>query len=334
MNANVPFVCGAAAFVLALAGCGGATFSGAPGPEKDAGPSDSAADRRFPSFDGGTCEIYRIIPPMLIVTDQSTGAPICDVTVTGAAQQASLAPCTDTGCPKTCAYDVDSLGGSSTSFSVTITATGYGTTTVTGLMQGGCGCDTECPAPQQVSATLIPVVSPPPPVDGGHPKTLCPSSEPTGGATCSPDGLWCEYGSNTNPECNDLWDCQNGVWQSMETNGVCPTPTDPCPDYASVQGGQVACSTQSQLCAYPQGTCVCTSDPGGLPMPGNNPEWSCTAITPGCTGPLPELGTSCSVDPSTTCDYGICSGGVALDCTNGFWAIDQMIACAEAGGSP
>ena len=167
MNANVPFVCGAAAFVLALAGCGGATFSGAPGPEKDAGPSDSAADRRFPSFDGGTCEIYRIIPPMLIVTDQRTGAPICAVTVTGAAQQASLAPCTDTGCPKTCAYDVDSLGGSSTSFSVTITATGYGTTTVTGLMQGGCGCDTECPAPQQVSATLIPVVSPPPPVDGG-----------------------------------------------------------------------------------------------------------------------------------------------------------------------
>jgi hypothetical protein len=332
MNAQLPFACGAVA-LLFLAGCGGATFEGAPTPQKDAGSTDSGSDARHPSFDGGMCELYQIIPPILTVTDQSSGAPICDVTVVGSAQQASLSPCAGDACPKTCAYDVESFGGSSSSFSVTITASGYGTTTVTGLTQGGCGCDTaSCPAPQEVSATLVRVVSPPPPEDAGMPKVTCPSSEPTGGDSCNPDGLWCEYGASMNPYCNDLWECENGSWQTMETNGVCPGPTEACPDYASLQGGQVACTAQSQLCAYPQGTCVCTMDPGGLPMTGNTPFWSCTSLTPGCPGPLPQLGSPCSVDPTTTCDYGICSGGVALDCTNGFWAIDQMIACAAAGG--
>jgi hypothetical protein len=334
MNTRAPLACGSAALLLVLAGCGGATFSGAPGPEKDAGATDSGRDSGSPFLDGSTCEIYRIIPPVLTVTDQSTGAPICDVTVAGTAPGASLSACTGGECPKTCAYTVESYGGSS-SFSITITAPGYGTTTVTGLTQGGCGCSDTCPAPQQVSATLTPSVTPPPTLDGGpQPTSVCPEGEPSAGAACSPDGIWCEYGTSTNPYCNDLFDCQNGIWQTMETNGVCPAPTDPCPDYASVQGGDVACSTQSQLCAYAQGTCICTSDPGGLPMEGNTPVWSCEAITPGCPGPLPQLGAACSVDPTTTCDYGICSGGVALDCTNGFWAIDQMIACAEAGGSP
>jgi hypothetical protein len=86
------------------------------------------------------------------------------------------------------------------------------------------------------------------------------------------------------------------------------------------------CPAEGETCDYPEGTCLCTSDPGGLPI-GGGPVWDCVPVSKGCPSPRPKLGTPCSVPSSTECDYGQCSGGVGEQCVDGSWAIATLIGC-------
>jgi hypothetical protein len=170
------------------------------------------------------------------------------------------------------------------------------------------------------------------PGDGGGPPDAsepCPTAEPLTGQSCAPSGLWCEYGSNPAPYCNDLWECSAGAWQNHTEKGACPPVPTPCPPsyrFASRSKGRCASSIEGQgaLCEYPEGVCLCTDDPGGLPIE-NGPVWSCTPTTRGCPPTVPKLGTACTADPTTVCDYGECSGGVGLQCVDGYWAIAMTV---------
>jgi hypothetical protein len=110
----------------------------------------------------------------------------------------------------------------------------------------------------------------------------------------------------------------------MSTGGICAMTM--CPSsYDAAHADKSMCGAQGQICEYPQGDCICTSDPGGLPSTGG-PIWSCTPVSPGCPSTRPALGSPCSTDPTTVCDYGGCSGGVDQQCIDGFWGV-AMVAC-------
>ena len=87
------------------------------------------------------------------------------------------------------------------------------------------------------------------------------------------------------------------------------------------------CSPENAFCLYPQGTCICTLDPGGLPTAGG-PRWGCAPVTKGCPAKPPELGSRCDVPTGTACDYNGCSGGVYEECSDeGYWELATMVAC-------
>jgi len=329
---------------IGLAACGGSTLSAPPGSDKDSGTRDSGTkggpdsghhvsrDGGPPLVpEGGECELYEIISPVLTVLG-SNGQPVCDATLVSAdSPDESLEPCSGTsGCTGKCSYTVNDPGASST-FAVTVTAPGYLSATVSGLVNGGCGCQADCPAAQQNTVTLQPFqpldAGPaPPPEDAG--STPCPGTAPTPGSSCSVADLWCEYGGDENPYCNSLFECESGVWAAMSTNGVCAVTATPCPAYSAISGGDVSCATQDQFCSYDAGTCVCSIGAGGAPPPPDaGATWQCLPTTQGCPGPVPTLGTPCTVDPSTVCSYEVCLGGPAMQCTNGYWALDTQIAC-------
>jgi hypothetical protein len=161
---------------------------------------------------------------------------------------------------------------------------------------------------------------------GPGPGSPCPSSPPSQDQACSPVGLYCEYDvTSPNPFCNDLWQCQSSGWSQLPEER-CPVPPPPstCPaSYASVPVSH-SCTSTDQICQYPTGTCICSPDPGGLPTAGG-PTWECIPLSPGCPSPVPAPGSACST-PGLSCDYGACSGGVGLECTDGYWSI-AMTAC-------
>jgi hypothetical protein len=162
----------------------------------------------------------------------------------------------------------------------------------------------------------------------------CPSTQPISGyTTCNNNELYCEYGSAPNPYCNHLFQCLVEVdhgpltWFATIGSDVCPPPGTPCPaSYAFITTDDPKCSNPGNTCEYPQGTCICTSDPGGLPV-ADGPVWSCTPLSEGCGYPRPHLGTPCH-PPGPICDYGACSGGVDEECVNGYWAI-AMVGCPK-----
>ncbi len=164
------------------------------------------------------------------------------------------------------------------------------------------------------------------PSDAGSPG--CPTTAPAAGSTCdvSP-GHDCEYGSSPNPNCNSVFACDRkdtptGVWVEVPRSGTCPPSTGTCPaSYSVAASGMGPCEVDGTTCDYPQGTCICTSDPGGLPII-NGPVWSCTPAN-GCPEPRPNLGSSCA-SPGLMCDYGACSGGVAEQCTDGSWTLAEV----------
>jgi hypothetical protein len=159
------------------------------------------------------------------------------------------------------------------------------------------------------------------------PGGACPSSAPTESAACSPVGLECEYGSNPNPDCNQLWDCTTAGWSNDTAKTGCPPAGDCPPSYAAAMGtgAAVTCALAEEdlTCSYPQGTCICSD--GSLPTVGG-PDWMCIPATASCPSPRPALGSACS-DPGTECDYGACSGGIAIMCKDGVWQQDKMVAC-------
>src|SRR5208282_2983550 len=104
-----------------------------------------------------------IEPPVLTVTDRTTGKKICDAVSEGDGG-AELYPCGkgELGCTGGCQYTVTGTGtgtGSGSTFSIEIGAPGYAATTVSGLETRYCGCDEmTCQAAQQVSASLDPAI--------------------------------------------------------------------------------------------------------------------------------------------------------------------------------
>ncbi len=144
----------------------------------------------------------------------------------------------------------------------------------------------------------------------------CPANPPTAGATCSPESFHCEYGANPDPTCNQQFECTAGKWQNLTTGTICPPQSD-CPaTYASVPANQV-CSPTQLACAYPDGECICTTNFGGLQM--QTPAWDCFPAANGCPSPRPDIGAACTSTSNQSCDYGACSGGVALQCKDGAW---------------
>ena len=143
----------------------------------------------------------------------------------------------------------------------------------------------------------------------------CPASPPTVGAACSPANMQCEYGSNPNPNCNQLFGCTSSGWVNQSSGAACP-PSNLCPSsYASVPAGQ-NCSPDTLTCAYPEGECICTTNLGGPQS--QTAQWDCIPATNGCPSPRPDIGTSCS-QPGLDCNYGACGGGVDLVCKDGRW---------------
>jgi hypothetical protein len=220
---------------------------------------------------------------------------------------------------------VSGLSGLSTATTITVTAPGY-SSVQTSVFNTPCGCNGPCASNQQVTVSLSPVK------DAGlgdasPPAAGCPASAPSQGNACSTNGLFCEYGTSTNPYCNSLWQCTGSTWQDASSSGTCPPPDAACPASYAAASANLACSVadEMQLCEYPQGTCICSTYSGGLPHAGG-PDWDCTPTTTGCPAAVPELGSPCPNDTPADCDYGQCSGGVGMTCVDGYWSI-AMVAC-------
>ena len=166
--------------------------------------------------------------------------------------------------------------------------------------------------------------------DAGPP--VCPDTRPTAGSPCEPFfGPYCEYGDSPNPACNDAFKCGSGSpdWTKIPSTGTCPAPSAKCPgSYPGLDNMEQKCTVDGLSCEYPQGFCVCSSDPGGLPTTGG-PLWSCSSPGKGCPEKRPMLGSPCtslspkgdSTAPGPVCDYGSCSGGVAEQCSGWYWEL-------------
>jgi hypothetical protein len=145
--------------------------------------------------------------------------------------------------------------------------------------------------------------------DGG--TTVCPAHPPKAGDTCPIIGLECEYGTNPNPTCNVIASCSTTGWGIQSAGGCSGT----CPaSYSDVPQGQT-CSPEGLDCAYSQGQCNCSRT---FPVGGPTPVWQCTTPMAGCPEPRAPLGSPCSQE-GLSCNYGGCSGGVAEQCTGGYW---------------
>ncbi len=148
----------------------------------------------------------------------------------------------------------------------------------------------------------------------------CPSSAPAAGASCPSVALECEFGSDPNPECNVIARCTASGWSSTPPGGTCGTGTCPA-SYADVPKSTV-CKPAGLDCAYAEGQCNC-SQSGPVAM--LNPEWICASPGNGCPEPRPRVGASCTA-AGLSCDYGACSGGVAVECKDGVW-VEENVPC-------
>jgi hypothetical protein len=125
----------------------------------------------------------------------------------------------------------------------------------------------------------------------------------------------CEYGTNPNPVCNDTETCMaNGTWSYPTPGPACPAGTCPA-TYADVPQGK-ECMPQELDCSYPEGQCNCAF----TPVASTTPVWQCSTPAQGCPEPRPNIGAACT-QPGLACNYGSCTGGVELQCTDGSWQI-------------
>ncbi len=161
----------ARAVIVGVAGCGNAS-SGFGDASRDA-ELDSRPDA---AWDHPTCELVEILSPVVSVRDAVTGKPICDAVESGSDSGAALVMCTSgepspASCTGTCPFAATNpslqgdLGGATTMsapFSVEVTAPGYHTARVSGLVLRSCVCGQDCPAVQHVVVDLMPS-------DGGSP---------------------------------------------------------------------------------------------------------------------------------------------------------------------
>jgi len=156
----------------------------------------------------------------------------------------------------------------------------------------------------------------------------CPGTPPTAGGTCSASkGMEkCEYGTNPDPSCNQVFACPAGTWVDQTTGTLCPSQQS-CPSsFASVPVSQDCSNFNTLSCAYPEGECICTQSPNGLIS--QTPVWACFAAQSGCPQPRPDIGTACTTQ-GASCNYGACSGGVQLVCNGQTWQESLTVICPK-----
>ncbi len=170
-------------------------------------------------------------------------------------------------------------------------------------------------------------------VDGGSAPDValspsCPASPPQGGASCSPAGLQCEYGSSYDFECNVVATCdaQTGKW-SVQT-GNCSQPFDAggCPDPSTTGLAGTSCATNGASCNLTTQHCDCQLGCGAAFLDGG--RWVCDGPKAGCPEPRPRLGSACTAE-GQQCDYTLCCAGGTMTCQGGLWQGHLM-----SGGCP
>lgn len=163
------------------------------------------------------------------------------------------------------------------------------------------------------------------PDDGG---AACPATVPTGGVSCAPEGLACEYGDDPRPECHMIADCVAGVFV-IDASMCTPLPDVTCPATREDAAG-AACDPEGAICAYDGLACRCTRCPRGSPVCMGGPTmWDCDAPNPdpSCPEARPSQGAVCSPE-GQECTYG-CETDMQRVCTSGFW-----VAQTAPGGCP
>jgi len=166
----------------------------------------------------------------------------------------------------------------------------------------------------------------------GPAPASCPAAAPTDGSAC--DGaIECEYGVDPDLRCDTLVTCESGAWTTTQTpsSANCSsTNSAACPSTNTGLGG--ACTSVGTTCVYPEERCACATRCGMLGFlgadGGPSAQWCCPDAppsTPGCPSVRPRVGSACS--GGGVCDYGFCSGNVALECTAGTWQPFTMLGC-------
>jgi hypothetical protein len=156
-------------------------------------------------------------------------------------------------------------------------------------------------------------------------ESPCPGFDPPRvGEACAMGSLamdWertCEYGHDLDPNCNDTFECTNGVWARERRStcfGRCPTTID-----AIIPGDP--CENTEIGCSYLEGTCACVPESGdsGSPNAGTG-RWQCASPPgKGCPAQRPSVGSDCVIPMD--CDYGACALGreVVYSClSTGLW---------------
>jgi hypothetical protein len=185
---------------------------------------------------------------------------------------------------------------------------------------GGCGGSTTTQATADAGAP--PGISP------------CPAGVPAAGSLCQ-QPLGCEYGSDPDLRCDTVANCLHGAWMVAPpaSGAACESVLSPsCPPSHAALRAQDACDAVGASCAYSEARCACAATCGhvGFEAPDGavSTRWCCLDAPPGpsCPSPRPRLGAPCDTE-GQICDYGDCSGNVAVECSLGTWQRTPQLAC-------
>lgn len=156
--------------------------------------------------------------------------------------------------------------------------------------------------------------------DGGGGGGVCPASLPAAGASCSREGLVCQYGDDPRIACRPTATCTSGSFVVNDPDCP-PIAMVMCPATREAAAGQL-CTPMDAICAYDGLACVCTNcEPGPAIMCSGDPTWHCQAphADPACPAAMPNSGTSCSGTPEgKECQYD-CEAGMGRRCEGGVW---------------
>jgi hypothetical protein len=143
----------------------------------------------------------------------------------------------------------------------------------------------------------------------------CPSVKPTVGKSCDA-GLECEFGTSPFLSCDGFFDCNDGLWTlADDVPSLCAAATSVCTSSTPVAGAACSqaalntpgCDTEAGMYCYCYGTQTTA-------------HWICTPHGPGCPASRPRLGSPCSLDAGSQCDYaGLDDDGIMECGTAGVW---------------
>lgn len=154
--------------------------------------------------------------------------------------------------------------------------------------------------------------------DGGGGESPCGTSPPADGASCTREGLVCEYGDDPRRACRTTATCTGGSFD-VAAGGCPPPPEDTCPATREAAAGQ-PCAVIGAFCTYGELSCGCTDCPRGAPVcGGSDPAWDCDVpnADPACPDAMPSQGGACSPN-GQRCVYQ-CGAGGARTCMDGVW---------------